>query len=271
MSEGKPADRKPSFDEFGFEEDGVMYWWASWYGHILGYKNLRTFQGPIDKAGQACRTLDLNPSDNFIETRRSLGGRPVRDYKLTRFACYLVAMNADARKPVVARAQFYFAEQIERINLMMDGSEDIERLLIREDIKEGHHHLTDAAAQAGVKDFRYFMNEGYVGLYNKPIREIKVEKGIDGDDNLYEYMGRAEMAANLFRITMTEERLRRRHTHSAYEAAAIHKRVGSDIRRVVKDHTGQYPEDLPLEADLRKVTSDLKKLGKLLNERKEED
>ena len=268
MSERNPTHQKPSFDEFGFEENGVMYWWASWYGDIMGYKNPRTFQSPVDKAIQACRTLDLNPSDNFIETRRREVRRSFRDYKLTRFACYLVAMNADARKPVVARAQVYFAEQIERINLMLEGSKDIERLLIREEIKEGHHHLTAAAAKAGVRDFRFFMTEGYIGLYNKPIREVKMEKGVDPGDNLYEYMSRAEMSANLFRITMTEERLRRSRTSSAFEAAAIHKRIGEYIRRMVKDHTGHFPEELPTERNLNQVSSELKKAGKLLNERK---
>lgn len=262
---------KPSFDEFGFDEDGAMYWWASWYGEILGYKSRRTFQGPVDKAMQACRTLDISVAENFIELRRREKGRSFRDYKLTRFACYLIAMNADARKPVVARAQVYFAEQAERIQVMLEGAKDIERLLIREEVKEGHHHLTAAAAQAGVKDFRFFMNEGYMGLYNKPIREIKVNKGIGPDDNLYDYMGRAEMAANLFRITMTEERLRRRHTHSAYEAAAIHKRIGEDIRRMFKDHTGQFPEALPIERDLAKVSRALKRAGQLLNKKKEEE
>lgn len=261
---------RPSFDEFGFEESGIVYWWASWYAQILGYRSLKTFMAPILKAMQACTTLNIDTVENFVEVRRVEMGRSFRDYKLSRFACYLVAMNADARKEVVARAQIYFADQVEKINLILDGSQDLERLQIREEIREGHHALTAAAGKAGVKDFRFFMTEGYLGLYNKPIREIKLLKGVDEDDNLYEYMGRAELAANLFRITMTEERLRQSGVHSPFEAAAIHKRIGEDIRQLVKDHTGKYPEDLPVERNLLLVSSDLRKAGKLLNRKTQE-
>ena len=261
---------KPSFDEFGFEEDGKIYWWASWYATILGYKSLKTFMPSILKAIQACTTLDINISDNFLDTRRKMEGRSRRDFKLSRFACYLIAMNADARKPVVARAQVYFAEQVEKINLMLDGSKDMDRLLTREEIKEGHQLLTAAAGRSGVKDFRFFMNEGYIGMYNKPIREVKVEKGIDENQNMYDFMGRMELAANLFRITLTEERLKKKGTKSAYEAAAVHKHVGESVRRMVKDHTGTFPEELPLERRLSEVSSELKKANKLLNEKKDQ-
>lgn len=266
MSEQR-NERRSSFDEFGFSENGTLYWWAGWFAELLGYRSLKTFQPALFKAMQACSTLDISVADNFIETRRQ--GR--RDYQLTRFACYLVAMNADARKPAVARAQVYFADLVEKINLILEGSKDVDRLLVREEIREGHHHLTDAAARAGVRDFRYFMNEGYVGLYNQPIRTVKQEKGIDGDDNLYEYMGRAELAANLFRITLTEERLRRSHIESPFEAAAIHRRIGEDVRQLVRDHTGQFPEDLPLERHLKDVSEELKKAGRLLNRRDDND
>ncbi len=259
--------RRPSFDKFGFEEGGIIYWWASWYLNVLGYRSIKTFMTPILKAMQACATLNIDTAENFIEVGRQNKGRSFRDYKLSRFACYLVAMNADARKEVVARAQIYFAEQVERINLVLDGTRDLERLQIREDIREGHHALTAAAGKAGVKDFRFFMTEGYLGLYNNPIRDIKVLKGIDEDDNLYEYMGRAELAANFFRISMTEERLRQSKVHSAFEAAAIHKRIGGDIRQLAKDHTGRYPEDLPVERNLHLVSNELRRAAKLLNRR----
>lgn len=263
------STQKPSFDEFGFEEEGQIYWWASWYAEILGYKSLKTFMPSIRKAIQACSTLDINISDNFLDTRRKTDGRSRRDFKLSRFACYLIAMNADARKPVVARAQVYFAKQVEKINLMLEGSKDVERLLTREEIKEGHQALTAAASRSGVKDYRFFMNEGYIGMYNKPIREVKVEKGVDENQNLYDYMGRMELAANLFRITLTEERLKKKGTKSAYEAAAVHKHVGEGVRKMVKENTGNFPEELPLERRLSEVSSELKKANKRLNEKKE--
>ena len=262
-----PSGHKPSLDEFGFEENGVMYWWASWYGSVLGYSSGNSFLSPIQKAMQACATLHIDTSENFAETYHTEGGKTFRDYKLTRFACYLIAMNADARKPIVARAQVYFAEQIEKINLMLDGSKDIERILIREEIKDGNLALTAAAAKTGVKDFRMFMTEGYLGLYNKPIREVKREKGVDEDENLYEYMSRTEMAANLFRITMTEEKLNKSHIESPFEAAAIHRRIGEGIRDMVKENTGKYPEELPLERRLNEVASDLRKAKNILNEK----
>lgn len=263
------SKQKPSFDEFGFEENGRIYWWASWYASIMGYKSLKTFMPSIMKAIQACTTLDINISENFLDTRQKVNGRFRRDFKLSRFACYLIAMNADARKPVVARAQVYFAEQVEKINLMLEGSKDLERLLTREEIKEGHQLLTSAAGKAGVKDFRFFMNEGYIGMYNKPIREVKVKKGIEENQNLYDFMGRMELAANLFRITLTEERLKKKGTKSAFEAAAVHKYVGEGVRKMVKDNTGVFPEELPLERRLSEVSSELKKANKLLNEKKQ--
>ena len=264
-----PSKRKPSLDEFGFEEDGTMYWWASWYGKVLGYSSPATFRPPIQRAVQACVTLHIGTSENFIETYRNEGGKTFRDYKLTRFACYLIAMNADARKPVVARAQVYFAEQVEKINLMLDGSKDIERILVREEIKEGNLALTAAAAKTGVKDFRMFMTEGYLGLYNKPIREVKKEKGVDEDDNLYEYMGRTELAANLFRITMTEEKLKNSQVDSPFAAAAVHRKIGEGIRDMVKENTGKFPEELPTERKLNEVASALRKAKKILNEKRE--
>lgn len=258
---------KPSLDEFGFEENGIMYWWASWYCSVLGYASFNYFLPPIQRAIQACTTLHIDTRENFIETYRNDGGKTFRDYKLTRFACYLIAMNADARKPIVARAQVYFAEQVEKINHMLDGSGDIERILIREEIKEGNLALTAAAAKTGVKDYRMFMTEGYLGLYNKPIRDVKKEKGVDEDDNLYEYMGRTELAANLFRITMTEEKLKKSNVDSPFEAAAIHRRIGEGIRDMVKENTGKFPEDLPVERKLNEVASDLRKAKKILNEK----
>lgn len=266
-----PANQKekPSLDEFGFEEDGIIYWWASWYGNILGYKSLKTFLAPVQRAMQACATLDIDISENFIDTRRNIDGKTERDIKLTRFACYLIAMNADARKPIVARAQVYFAEQVENINLMLDGSKDIERLMVREEIKEGNLALNSAAAKAGVKDFRAFTTEGYLGLYNKPIRSVKKEKGIDEDEVLFDYMGRTELAANLFRISMTEERLKMQDVKNPFDAAAIHKKVGRDIRDMVKDNTGKFPEELPVERKLNEVASELRRAKKILNEKKE--
>ena len=263
------AKQKPSLDEFGFEENGVMYWWASWYGKILGYKTFKTFLAPVQRAMQACATLSIDISENFIDTRRKVDGTTTRDIKLTRFACYLIAMNADARKPIVARAQVYFAEQVENINLMLDGSKDIERLMVREEVKEGNLALNSAAAKAGVRDFRAFMTEGYLGLYNKPIRAVKKQKQVDGDDVLFDYMGRTELAANLFRITMTEERLKMKNVNNPFDAAAIHKKVGEDIRGMVKENTGQYPEELPVERKLNEVASELRKAKKLLNQKKE--
>lgn len=260
---------KPSLDEFGFEENGIMYWWASWYGEILGYKSFKSFLAPVQRAMQACATLDIDISENFIDTRHSSDGKTGRDIKLTRFACYLIAMNADARKPIVARAQVYFAEQVENINLMLDGSKDLERIMVREEIKEGNLALNSAAAKAGIKDFRAFMTEGYLGLYNQPIRAVKKLKKVDEDDVLFDYMGRTELAANLFRITMTEERLKMKNVSNPFDAAAIHKKVGQDIRDMVKENTGQFPEELPVERKLNEVASELRKAKKILNEKKE--
>ena len=270
MESDKKHKMKPSLDEFGFEENGIMYWWASWYGDVLGYKSFKTFLAPIKRAIQACATLDIDISDNFIDTRNTSGGKNKRDIKLTRFACYLIAMNADARKPVVARAQVYFARQVENINLMLEGSKDIDRLIVRKEVKEGNLSLNAAAARAGVKNFRAFMTEGYLGLYNKPIRAVKKQKGVDENEILFDYMGRTELAANLFRISMTEEKMKLKNVSNPFVAAAVHKNVGAEIRKMVKENTGKFPEDLPAERKLTEVAEALRKAKKILNEKKDE-
>ena len=260
------ARTKPAMEDFGFEENGTMYWWASWYGDVLGYRSMATFRSPMRKAMQACQTLQINTSENFVEVPRTTSGKK-NDVKLTRFACYLIAMNADGRKPLVARAQVYFAEQIEKINLVLEGTKDIERLLIRHEIKEGNLTLNSEAARSGVNDFRLFMNEGYLGLYNGPIREIKRRRGLRERDSLFDFMGRTELAANLFRITMTEECLKRTGNRSEDLAAAVHRKVGADVRKMVYENTGRYPEKLPIERKLSEVSRTLKKAKQLLNKK----
>jgi DNA-damage-inducible protein D len=261
----KVAGRKPAFEEFGFVDSGTMYWWASWYGNILGYHSLNTFMAAVGKAMQACATLDLNVQENFIEAQRNDNNQRFRDFKLTRFACYLLAMTADGFKPRVTRARVYFDNLAKQHMLKLSGSEDIQRLLLRDEIKEGHNLLKSVAWAAGVRDFSFFMNEGYLGMYQMNAREVRKHKGVAEGDSLFDYLSRPELAANLYRIKTTSETLSQGSVQSAFEAAAIHKHVGEDIRKMVKYRTMQYPEEIAVEKKLSEVARELQKAKRIFN------
>lgn len=258
-----------SFEDYG-HENGTKYWWASEYSKMLGYVTYSSFQNPINKAIKACMTANIPYLEDFRHSQRLVDGNPIDDIKLSRFACYMIAMNADIKKVPVARAQTYFADQVERINIILEGSNDIDRLTIREDIKEGNISLNSVAKNAGVSNFGLFHDAGYRGLYNRGIGEVKKMKGIKANADHFDFMGRAELSANLFRITMTEERLKNQTMKDERSARAIHKTVGKEVRNLVIRNTGKAPEQLQAERRLGEVKKELKKI-KALNDKGSND
>lgn len=256
-----------TFEDFS-HQNGITYWWASDFMKMMGYPTLIAFTKPINRAMTACLSINIDCHDNFIKADRIIDGNSITDFKLTRFACYMIAINGDIKKPEVARAQVYFAKQAEQINLLLSGSNDVERLITREEIKDGNKSLMSVAKVSGVINFGRFMDAGYMGMYNTGMKKLTVKKGLTPSDKLFDYMGKTELSANLFRIALTEENLRQSNISNEFLANKIHRKVGADIRKMVKDNTGLNPEELPIERRLGDVSKELKKANKQLNEKK---
>lgn len=260
---------EPMFEDMS-KENGMTYWWASDFMAVLGYPSMSSFEKAIARAIKASLAIDPGALENFQQAAHNVNGEMIADYKLSRFGCYMVAMNADIKKPQVAQAQVFFAKQAEQISKFLAGAEDVDRLLIRDEIKVSNVQLNSAAKAAGVneKNYGFFHDQGYRGLYNKSLKQIAEHKGIKNKAEFLDCMGRTELAANLFRVTMTEERLKTSGIKDERSAMQVHKQVGKTIRGIVKDNTGVFPEDLPPARRLKEISKDLKKVRKQLNGRK---
>lgn len=249
-------DNGLSFEDFK-NQNGFAFWWASELMLMLGYPNIKSFKNVIDRATKALISLGINHYENIIHTTREKDGESKEDFKLTRFACYIVAMNADPKKSEVAAVQAYFAEQTRKFELYVQGNDDIDRVLIREEIKEGHKALDSIAKSANVEDYAKFMNAGYIGMYNMLNVDLARKRGVDSK-KLFETMGRAELAANLFRITQTEERIKSKKIKGQSALEQTHHDVGREVRDMVIRNTGKRPEMLPQEKELPSLKKELK-------------
>jgi len=166
-----------SFEDFG-QMNGGLSWFARDLMKMLGYESFNSFVNAINKAIQACTTLKIPVLGNFTQIEREIEGSRVLDYKLSRFACYLVAMNGDVKKPQVAKAQAYFAAMAETVRQHLQNAESVERLLIRGDVSERERSLAGVAKAAGVQYYGLFHHKGYLGMYNMGLRDIKDRKGL---------------------------------------------------------------------------------------------
>ena len=245
-----------SFEDFK-NQNGITYWWASEFMLMLGYADMKAFKKVIDRATKAFISLNIDHYENIIRVDREIDGTTVPDYKLTRFACYLIAMNGDPKKPEVALVQAYFATQTRQFELYVEKNTDIERVLMREEIKEGNKSLSSAAKEAGVSDYARFTNAGYLGMYNMLNVQLAHRRGVD-KTKLFETMGRTELAANLFRITQTEERIKSQHVQGQEYLEQTHFSVGREVRAIVERNTGRSPENLPQEKMIPEVKKTLK-------------
>lgn len=249
-------EEKIDFEDFK-NQNGITFWWGSELMLMLGYDDMQAFRKVIDKATKALISLGIDHYQNIIYCDREIDGRVVPDFKLTRFACYMAAMNANPQKPEVAKMQAYFAIQTRKFELYIQGSNDIDRILIRDEIKEGNKHLASTAKQAGVEDFARFTNAGYLGLYNMENWKLANRRKCDSS-KLFETMGRTELAANLFRITQTEERIKHKKIHGQRMLEQTHYDVGREVRKMVVKNTGKTPESLPQERQLPELKKELK-------------
>jgi len=223
----------------------------------LGYDRWENFANAIDRAMQSCELAGNTIRDHFRDTKKMVnaGVAPVprADYYLTRFACYLVSMNGDPKKPEVADAQTYFAIQTRRQELD-DQLPDIEkRLELRDRVKASVKLLGAAAKDAGVTNYGKFHNAGYLGLYGMSHKEIRAVKKLPKDQDLLDCIGRAELAANEFKNTQTELRLREDEVTGERAACDTHLHVAQEVRLTMKKLGGKYPEELPTEESLKKL------------------
>ncbi|MGH2664693.1 BRO family protein [Flavobacterium sp.] len=257
MNTQKQIKEKITFEDFR-NENGMTYWWATDLMTMLGYKSMKSFQKVLDNVTKALSALDILYYENIIAEERSNNGKSWQDFRLTRFACYLAVMNGDPKKKEVAEAQVYFANQTRKFELYMKDNSQIKRMLIREDLSEGNKSLASIVKQSGVTDFSKFQNAGYLGMYNMEAWKLKARRKII-KGSLIDQMGRAELAANLFRVTQTEERIKRSHIKGQQNLEQTHFEVGRDIRKIIINNTGKTPETLPMEKQIEDIKSELKK------------
>ncbi len=227
------------------DENGVEFWYARELMITLEYKKWGNFKNVISKAKEACKGSNFSISEHFADVGRVLkvgnnADMPIDDMKLTRYACYLVAQNGDPRKKQVALAQTYFAIQTRKQELTEEEykrlSEDEKRLYNRKTVSNRNKYLFDTAKASGVKNYGKFNNAGYMGLYNGETAEaIRKRKGLNEKQEILDYMGSAELGANIFRITQTDELLKNNNVHSEIEACQTHNKVGKAVRKAIKD------------------------------------
>lgn len=251
------------YDELTFEnikhtdENGVEFWYARELQPILEYTKWDNFQKVIDKAKTACKNAGNPVTTNFPDVSKivklPLGERRIQDYKLTRYACYLIVQNGDPRKEVIALGQSYFAIKTRQQELQDDFNrltEDQKRLAIRDEIKHHNKSLSEAAKNSGVQNFGRFHNSGYKGLYGGlTMEDIHDRKELNEGEHILDFMGSAELAANLFRATQTDEVLRRRQVHDEDLANTTHFNVGRTIRNTMQELGTTMPEDLPTPSE----------------------
>ena len=239
------------------DEDGQEYWLARELQEVLGYAKWGNFHNVIQKAMISCKNSGISISDCFAYVGKPIvSGKGkveiVIDYKLGRYACYMIAQNGDPRKEIIALAQTYFAVQTRRQELQDQFdqlTEDQRRLTIRSELVEHNKSLVEAAQQAGVKtrgDFAKFQNRGYQGLYGGlGAKEIHARKSLKKSQNILDHMGSEELAANLFRATQTNAKLRRENIQGKDAANETHYQVGAKVRKTIEELGGTMPENLP--------------------------
>lgn len=239
------------------DEYGQEFWYARELQPVLEYTEWRNFEKIIDKAKIACVSSGFHGEDHFVGINKMVpigsgAARKVEDIMLSRYACYLIVMNGDPRKEIIAVGQTYFAvktRQQELIENYEELSEEQKRLAIRSEMIAHNKSLAEAAQMAGIEDTRdyaIFQNKGYQGLYGGlGAKEIHARKGLKKSQKILDHMGSTELAANLFRATQTDEKLRRENIHGKEAANATHYEVGKKVRQTIKELGGTMPEDLP--------------------------
>lgn len=258
-------------------EDGIEYWSARELGSLIGYASWQKFVSVIEKAMEACENSGQPIENHFNRVVKMVpigsgAEREKQDIELTRYACYLVAQNGDPHKTEIAQAQTYFAiqtryaeiQQMEEYRQLT--TEESRRLFLREQLRSKNSKLADAAHNAGVitpLEYATFQNAGYKGMYNGlTAKGIRRKKGLTEKQDILDHMGSTELAANLFRSTQAEEKIRKENIKGKANANAAHYEVGKEVREAIRRIGGTMPEDLPTEESIKVLESKQKKLLK---------
>jgi len=233
---------------------------------ILGYKIWEKAEEVIGRAARSCIQSGQLVDNHFHQTVKmvkigSNSVRKVKDYKLDRYACYLIAQNGDPNKQEIALAQTYFAIQTRRQEIFEQLSDAEKRLYIRDEVTDYNKKLFRTAREAGVSQFGLFNDAGYRGLYGSPLSTVEQEKGIKKGE-LLDRAGSTELAANLFRITQTDEKIQKDKIRGNEAASNAHFMVGGKVRQTIKDIGSETPENLPTEKHIKDVKKELKQLRK---------
>ncbi|MBO9613447.1 MAG: DNA damage-inducible protein D [Dyadobacter sp.] len=256
------------------DDNGNEFWSARDLAKVLEYTEYRHFKPAIERAREACANSGQNVRDHFedmlgmIELGKG-GKRTVEDAKLSRYACYLIVQNADPAKEVVALGQTYFAVQtrLQEIRQMEEynqlNTENEKRIFLRGELTRNNLLLADAAKAAGVIepiDYAIFQNHGYMGLYGGlDAKAIREKKGLQKSQNLPDHMGSSELAANVFRATQTDDKLRRENIVGKEKANQTHFEVGAKVRQTIQELGGTMPENLPVAENIRKLDKSSRK------------
>ena len=251
------------------DDNGNEYWLARELQRILEYKQWRRFENVINKSKIACNNSNISVDDHFANVGKmvDIGSntkRETSDYMLSRYACYLIAQNGDPRKEVIALAQTYFATQTRKQELSEkeygELTEEEKRFYQRDLTRKGNYSLNIAARNAGVKNFDKFHNAGYKGLYNgETANDIAKRKKLRYREDILDNLGSEELAANLFRITQTESKLKKDNIQGGNNANKTHYNIGKNIREVIKKNGGTMPEKLPTpEKSLKEIEKEHK-------------
>ena len=237
------------------DEDGNEYWYARELQKVLEYKRWDKFFNVIESAQVACSISNNNVLDHFSQVGKMVDigsntSRNIVDYKLSRYACYLIAQNGDSRKKVIALAQTYFAIQTRKQELLEKEynslTEDEKRIYQRNQARKGNYNLNKTAVNSGVKDLARFHNAGYKGLYNgETADDIFKRKKLRYSEDILDNMGSEELADNIFRIAQTDAKLKRDNVDNEYTANSVHFEVDKKVRNTIKELGGTMPENLP--------------------------
>ncbi|MFN0075689.1 MAG: DNA damage-inducible protein D [Prosthecobacter sp.] len=241
---------------------GNEFWSSRDFAGVLGYHDYRNFEAVVQKARTACFNSGQRVEDHFVEITEMIeigkgGHRAVATVMMSRYACYLIIQNADPAKEIVAQGQTYFAIQTRRQELSDAEVEEQRRLAIRLELRTHNSQLADAAKEAGVvepRDYAIFQNHGYMGLYGGlGAQDIHARKGLKKGEQILDHMGSTELAANLFRATQAEEKLRRERITGKAKANQAHREVGVKVRQTIKELGGTMPEELPSVESIKQV------------------
>lgn len=269
------ALHQPTFEQLRrINEFGQDFWSARQLSRTLGYLEYRNFLPVLEKAKVACKNSQQVVSDHFVDIHEMVpigsgAERGVKDVHLSRYACYLIVQNADPSKPIIAVGQTYFAVQTRKQELLENEqygnlkTEEEKRVFLREEMKTHNKHLASAARDAGVVkplDYAIFQDHGYRGLYGGLGQtDIHRRKRLKPGQKILDHMGSTELAANLFRATQTEDKLRRENIKSKDKANQAHFEVGQKVRQTIRELGGAMPEDLPAVKSIKEIESQHKK------------